>query len=257
MTTPTRLPTNEPKTETPKLEVPNTEMPKTALEDEAKDDAQGEAAIPSQAVAVVEPDPVTSLEPNPVESPRDTLDPPEAGEDASPKQGTFHSLVELIHDLAIAVVICVLLITYVVQAFKVQGTSMSPELHDGERILVNKFMYHFSDIARGDVVVFWYPEDPELSFIKRIIALPGETVEIKSGAVFVDGVSIDESYVTSAHADRRSHPSQEIRPGHYFVLGDNRRGSNDSRSWGLVPERYIYGRAFVRIWPPSDVGLVQ
>ncbi|TDI48320.1 MAG: signal peptidase I [Acidobacteria bacterium] len=251
MTTPTRFPPNEPKTETSELEVPNTEMPRTALGDEA----QGEAVVPSQSAAVVEPDPALSLESKSVESPRDM--PPEAGEDVPPKPGTFRSIVELVHDLAIAVVICVLLITYVVQAFKVQGTSMSPELKDGERILVNKFMYHFSDIARGDVVVFWYPEDPELSFIKRIIALPGETVEIKSGDVFVDGVLIHESYVTSAHADRRSHPSQEIRPGHYFVLGDNRRGSNDSRSWGLVPERYIYGRAFVRIWPPSDVGLVQ
>jgi len=262
LTTPIRFPPNEPRTETSELEDPNTEMPRTALEDEA----QGEVVVPSPSAAVVEPAPAPvvlepesapSLESKPVESPCDIVDPLAAGEDAPPKPGTFHSIVELVHDLAIAVVICVLLITYVVQAFKVQGTSMSPELQDGERILVNKFMYHFSDIARGDVVVFWYPEDPELSFIKRIIALPGETLEIKSGDVYVDGVLIDESYVASAHADRRSHPSQEIRPGHYFVLGDNRRGSNDSRSWGLVPERYIYGRAFVRIWPPSDVGLVQ
>ncbi len=134
---------------------------------------------------------------------------------------------------------------------------MSPELHDGERILVNKFIYRFADIERSDVVVFWYPEDPELSFIKRVIGLPGETVEVRNGDVYVDGVLIAETYVFPENADHRGFAAQEIRPGHYFVLGDNRRGSNDSRSWGLVPERYIYGKAFVRIWPPREVGAVE
>ena len=177
----------------------------------------------------------------------------EKGDKARP----FQSLIDLLHDLAIAVVVCVVLITYVVQAFKVQGTSMSPELLDGERILVNKFLYRFAEIERGDVVVFWYPEDPELSFIKRVVGLPGETIDVRNGKVYVDGVLIDEPYVIVDNADHRSFASQEIRPGHYFVLGDNRRGSNDSRSWGLVPERYIYGKAFVRIWPPKDVGAVD
>ncbi len=173
------------------------------------------------------------------------------------KPQRFQSLVDLLHDLAIAVVVCVLLITYVVQAFKVQGTSMSPELKDGERILVNKFLYYFGDIDRGDVVVFWYPEDPELSFIKRVVALPGETVEIRSGAVYVNGTLIEEAYVAGANADLRSFDAVEVRPGHYFVLGDNRNGSNDSRSWGQVPERYIYGKAVLRIWPPREVGVVH
>jgi signal peptidase I len=173
------------------------------------------------------------------------------------KTGRFQSLVDLLHDLAIAVVVCVLLITYVVQAFKVQGTSMSPELKDGERILVNKFLYYFGEIERGDIVVFWYPEDPKLSFIKRVVALPGETVEIRSGAVFVNGTLIDEPYVSGANADLRSFPPHEIRAGHFFVLGDNRKGSNDSRSWGLVPERYIYGKAFLCIWPPREAGVVD
>lgn len=188
---------------------------------------------------------------------RANVDPSPPGEKAAAKPRPFQSLVDLLHDLAIAVVVCVLLITYVVQAFKVQGTSMSPELLDGERILVNKFLYRFADIERGDVVVFWYPEDPNLSFIKRVVGLPGETVEIRDGDVYVDGVLIDEPYVVVNNADRRSFASLEIRPGHYFVLGDNRRGSNDSRSWGLVPERYVYGKAFVRIWPLSDVGAVD
>jgi signal peptidase I len=173
------------------------------------------------------------------------------------KAKRFQSLVDLLHDLAIAVVVCVLLITYVVQAFKVQGTSMSPELRDGERILVNKFLYYFGDIHRGDVVVFWYPEDPELSFIKRVVALPGETVEIRSGTVLVNGSPIDEPYVAGPNADLRTFESQEVKPGHFYVLGDNRKGSNDSRSWGLVPKRYIYGKAFLRIWPPRDFGVVD
>ena len=174
-----------------------------------------------------------------------------------PRVRPFRHIVDLLHDLAIAVVICVLLITYVVQAFKVQGTSMAPQLRDGERILVNKIGYRVGDIERGDVVVFWYPEDPELSFIKRVVGLPGEIVEVRHGEVYIDDAPLGESYVESDNADRRSFAPQEVRPGHYFVLGDNRRGSNDSRSWGLVPERYIYGKAFLRIWPPSDVGLID
>lgn len=169
----------------------------------------------------------------------------------------FAALIDLLHDLAVAVVVCVLLITYVVQAFKVQGTSMSPELADGERILVNKLLYRFWDIHRDDVVVFWYPEDPDLSFIKRVIGLPGETVEIRSGTVYVDGKRLEEDYVSTANADHRSFPALTIRPGHYFVLGDNRKGSNDSRSWGLVPQKYIYGKAVLKIWPIGDVGLVR
>ena len=134
---------------------------------------------------------------------------------------------------------------------------MSPELADGERILVNKFLYYFGEIERGDVVVFWYPEDPELSFIKRVVALPGESVEIKTGNVYVEGRLVNEPYVIPRNADQRSHAPLQVRPGHYFVMGDNRRGSNDSRSWGLVPTRYIYGKAFVRIWPLSKVGAVR
>ena len=166
-------------------------------------------------------------------------------------------LVDLLHDLTIAVVVCALLITYVVQAFKVQGTSMAPELIDGERILVNKFIYNFRPIERGDVVVFWYTEDPDVSFIKRVVGLPGDTVEIIRGEVLVNGEPLSEPYVEAEHADRRNYRAEEIRPGHYFVLGDNRRGSNDSRSWGLVPRRYIYGQAFLRIWPPDELGFIR
>jgi signal peptidase I len=112
-------------------------------------------------------------------------------------------------------------------------------------------------IDRGDVVVFWYPEDPEVSFIKRIVGLPGDRIEINSGVVLVNGKPVREPYVKAELADDRSYPPREVRAGHYFVMGDNRQGSNDSRSWGLVPERYIYGKAFFRIWPLDEVGMVE
>jgi signal peptidase I len=218
------------------------------IEPSGWNETEGEAAAapPSEAVAeapAVSDDPSTPA--------------PDVAQPAEVKARPFQSLLDLLHDLAIAVVVCVLLITYVVQAFKVQGTSMSPELLDGERILVNKFFHYVTDVHRGDVVVFWYPEDPELSFIKRIVALPGENVEIRSGAVYVNGSLLDETYVEPEKADHRSFPPLEVRPGHFFVLGDNRRGSNDSRTWGLVPERYIYGKAFMKIWPPGEIGLVR
>jgi signal peptidase I len=177
--------------------------------------------------------------------------------EAATRHRPLRHVVDLLHDLTIAVVVCALLITYVVQAFKVQGTSMSPELVDGERILVNKFVYNFRPIERGDVVVFWYTEDPDVSFIKRVVGLPGDTVEIIRGEVLVNGEPLSEPYVEAEHADRHNYPAEEVRPGHYFVLGDNRRGSNDSRSWGLVPRRYIYGKAFLRIWPPDQLGFIR
>jgi signal peptidase I len=167
------------------------------------------------------------------------------------------TVANLLHDLAIAVVICFLLITYLVQAFRVQGMSMSPELIDGERILVNKFLYHFRPIERGDVVVFWYPEDPDVSFIKRVVALPRDRIEIIAGRVYVNDEPVEELYVASSNADDRSYPPRDVRPGHYFVLGDNRHGSNDSRSWGFVPHRYIYGKAFLRIWPLDKLGIID
>jgi len=234
--------------------------PLAQMEPELAIEGSGAAALVAEPVASTKPAPEPAdpgLDAQAVAANEASPDEEESPAETSRKQSTFQSILDLLHDLAIAVVVCVLLITYVVQAFKVQGTSMSPELHDGERILVNKFIYRVDEIERGDIVVFWYPEDPELSFIKRIVGLPGENVELRDGDVFVDGEEIDESYVVAENADLRSLAAQEIRPGHYFVLGDNRRGSNDSRSWGLVPKRYIYGKAFVRIWPPSQIGGVE
>ena len=164
---------------------------------------------------------------------------------------------EFLHDLSVAVLFCFFLITFVAQAFRVQGTSMEPLLADGERIVVNKFIYRFRAIDRGDVVVFWYPRDPSVSFIKRVVALPGDTVEIRSGRLIRNGQAVDESYLPAAFRDNDQFPATEIPKGFYFVLGDHRRSSNDSRSWGEVPERYIYGRAVFRFWPLGRMGAIH
>ncbi len=164
---------------------------------------------------------------------------------------------ELLHDLSVAVLFCFFLITFVAQAFRVQGTSMLPLLEDGERIIVNKFIYRFHSIERGDVVVFWYPRDPAVSFIKRVVGLPGDTVEIRSGQLFVNGQSVREDYLAPRFRDDDSFSPTVVHKGYYFVLGDHRNSSNDSRSWGEVPEKYIYGRAVYRFWPVSKLGPIH
>ncbi len=179
---------------------------------------------------------------------------------SAPAQGAaraWRAVWEFLHDLSVAVLFCFFLITFVAQAFRVQGTSMEPLLADGERIVVNKFIYRFRPIDRGDVVVFWYPRDPTVSFIKRVVGLPGDTVEIRSGRVIVNGQAIDESYLPASFRDSDDFPPTEIGKGFYFVLGDHRRSSNDSRTWGEVPEKYIYGRAVFRFWPFDRVGPIR
>ena len=179
------------------------------------------------------------------------------GARASSGSRAWRAVWEFLHDLSVAVLFCFFLIAFVAQAFRVQGTSMEPLLQDGERIVVNKFVYRFRPIERGDVVVFWYPRDPSVSFIKRVVALPGDSVEIRSGRLLVNGVAVRESYLPDAFRDSDSFPATQIAKGFYFVLGDHRRSSNDSRSWGEVPERYIYGRAVFRFWPLARMGPIR
>jgi signal peptidase I len=155
------------------------------------------------------------------------------------------------------VLFCFFLITFVAQAFRVQGTSMLPMLEDGERIVVNKLVYRFQPIRRGDVVVFWYPKDPSVSFIKRVAGVPGDLVEIKRGVLYVNSAPVQEDYVRRQYRDGETRAPVEVPKGYYYVLGDHRRGSNDSRTWGEVPERYIYGRAFFRFWPLSKLGFIE
>jgi len=170
----------------------------------------------------------------------------------------WRAAVELLHDISIAVVFCFLLITFVAQAFRVQGPSMMPLLEDGERIVVNKLVYRMAAIKRGDVVVFWYPHDPSVSYIKRVAALPGDIVELRDGELYVNAQHVEEPYVLPDYRDPQSNlPPIQVQKGFYFVLGDHRNMSLDSRSWGEVPQKYIYGKALFRFWPLPKISLIR
>ncbi|MFL6286189.1 MAG: signal peptidase I [Pyrinomonadaceae bacterium] len=165
----------------------------------------------------------------------------------------------LFRDLVFALMIMALVLVFVAQPVKVEGTSMLPRLHDGERIFVNKLIYYgLPDIERGDIVVFWFPDAPSKSYIKRVIGLPGETVQMRAGRIFVNGKELKEPYLDpTLNAAPEDKPPTYVRPHYYFVMGDNRDNSSDSRSWGLVPEKYIYGKALFRYWPPSKASVIR
>jgi signal peptidase I len=134
-----------------------------------------------------------------------------------------------------------------------------PALVDQERIFINKFVYRLGigDIQRGDLVVFWFPQDPTKSYIKRVIGIPGDVVEVDNGAVIVNGKRLDEPYVMDQYRDRQSMSLYSVQPEEYFVLGDHRSSSNDSRSWGAVPRKYIYGKAVFVYWPVDKIGVLK
>jgi len=159
-------------------------------------------------------------------------------------------------DLLIAAALAIVIIVFLYQPVKVEGTSMAPLLDNEERIFINKFLYHFGPIERSDIVVFWYPLDRSKSFIKRVIALPGETVEVRSGRVYVDGRLLDEPYVPAQFADSGSYGPARIVADEYFVMGDHRSSSNDSRVFGTVPSRFIYGKAVFAYWPVTRFGTI-
>ncbi len=165
----------------------------------------------------------------------------------------------LLRDLIFALMFAALAVVFVIQPVKVEGTSMLPRLHDGERIFVNKLIYYgLPKLQRGDIIVFWYPNDPSKSYIKRIIGLPGETVEVREGRILINHVELQEPYLDPQL--NLSHSSQspvQVREHYYFVMGDNRDHSSDSRFWGLVPEKYIYGKALLRYWPLSSAQFIS
>jgi len=162
-----------------------------------------------------------------------------------------------LRDLLFSVAASFLIITFLYQPVRVEGTSMQPELKDQDRLFINKFVYHFESISRGDVVVFHYPLDPSKSYIKRVIALPGDTLRIDDGRVYVNGKRIKEPYVPSRYRDTRSLPEMVIPPNEYFVMGDHRSISSDSRDFGPVPRNLIYGKAAFVYWPADNMGVVK
>ena len=178
--------------------------------------------------------------------------------DAKPAPTAAHSLRNEIRvwtrDLLIAIGLALVIIVFLYQPVKVEGTSMAPLLSDQERIFINKFVYRFEPIQRRDVVVFWYPLDRSKSFIKRIIGLPGEMVEIRQGIVYVNGRAIEEPYVPTQYEDMSDFGPIRVPRDSYFVMGDHRISSNDSRVFGPVASKYIYGRAVFAYWPVDHFG---
>ena len=162
-------------------------------------------------------------------------------------------------DLLLSVVIAIVVILFLYQPVKVEGTSMMPALQDKERIFINKFVYRagIGKIERGDMVVFWYPNDQTKSYIKRVIGLPGDTVSVNDGVVFVNGSQIEESYVPDEYRDHQTCAPMKVSGDNYFVLGDHRSSSNDSRSWGTVPSHLIYGKAVFVYWPIDKLGVLR
>lgn len=137
----------------------------------------------------------------------------------------------------------------------VRGSSMNPGIHDGDRIVIDPWAYVFGAVERGDVVVLKYPLDPHVDYIKRVIGIPGDEVVIEAGRVWVNGQALHEPYV--ADADPLSRLATRVKPAHYFVLGDNRPRSSDSRDFGQVPAEYVRGRVEVRLWPFERLGAVR
>lgn len=162
-----------------------------------------------------------------------------------------------IRDLLVSLLASLFIITFVYQPVKVEGTSMQPRLGNQDRLFINKFVYHFEKIERGDVVVFHYPLDPRKSYIKRIIALPGDQIWIRDGNVYLNGKLQKESYVPAKYRDHWSQPPLVVPPHDYFVMGDHRSISSDSRDWGPVPRKDIYGKAAFVYWPTDDIGVVH
>ncbi len=190
---------------------------------------------------------------------------PDAPDPASPASKTSpsgspaaHSLRNEIRvwtrDLLIAIGLALVIIVFLYQPVKVEGTSMAPLLSDQERIFINKFVYRFEPIERGDVVVFWYPLDRTKSFIKRVVGLPGEVVEIRQGIVYVDSAPLAEPYVPPQYEDLSDFGPMRVPRENYFVMGDHRISSNDSRVFGPVASRFIYGRAVFAYWPVDHFG---
>ena len=162
-----------------------------------------------------------------------------------------------LRDLLVSAAVSVLIITFLYQPVRVEGTSMLPRLEDHDRLFINKFVYEIASIHRGDVVVFHYPRDPEKSYIKRVIAVSGDRLRIDRGRVWLNGEPLSEDYVPDAFRDTRSMAEMLVPEDTYFMMGDHRSISSDSREFGPVDRSLIYGKAVFVYWPAHDAGVVR
>ncbi len=180
--------------------------------------------------------------------------PPEWGATSSP--GCLARLAALISELVQTVLIAGLLflaVNFVTARIRVEGNSMEPSLHDGEFVVVNRLAYRWAIPARGDIIVFRFPLDPERRFIKRIVGLPGDEVRVLDGAVLVNGELLAEPYIASAP---RYSGEWVVGSDELFVLGDNRNNSSDSQNWGMLPMEAVIGKAIFVYWPLNEISLI-
>ncbi len=177
---------------------------------------------------------------------------PEVAKAVAP--GVVHSW---LRDLLVSVVVSAFIIVFLYQPVRVEGTSMLPVLEDQDRLFINKVAYRVGPVERGDVVVFLYPHDHSKSYIKRVIAGPGDAIRIDEGRVYVNGTALKEPYVPRRYTDERSLPEMVVPPEEYFVMGDHRSISSDSRDFGPVERGLIYGKAAFVYWPVGQMGVVR
>ena len=168
-----------------------------------------------------------------------------------------NSLALWLRDLLVSAAASVLIITFLYQPVRVEGTSMLPRLEDRDRLFINKFVYRIEAVERGDIVVFHYPRDPEKSYIKRVIAVPGDRIRIDRGQVWLNGRALREGYVPEEYRDTRSMAEMVVPDDSYFMMGDHRSISSDSREFGPVERSLIYGKAVFVYWPAKDAGVVR
>ncbi len=154
-----------------------------------------------------------------------------------------------VRTLASAAVYATLIVTFGFQVARVEGQSMAPTLADQDRLIVNKLRYRLTSPQRGDIVMLYYPLNPDKSFVKRVIAEEGDTVRVVDGRVYVNDVPMRDDFVPAEYRSHDDWGPQVIPEGYYFVMGDHRNNSSDSRHWGFVPKKYIIGKVQVRWWP--------
>jgi signal peptidase I len=168
-----------------------------------------------------------------------------------------NGLASWVRDVLVSVAVSAFIITFLYQPVRVEGTSMLPMLQNQDRLFINKMAYRVGEIHRGDVVVFLYPHDHTKSYIKRVIAVGGDELRIDHGQVYVNGKALEESYVPPRFTDDRSQPEMVVPPHAYFVMGDHRSISSDSRDFGPVEGDLIYGKAAFVYWPIEQIGVVR
>lgn len=162
------------------------------------------------------------------------------------------SLVRELFETGLLILMLALLVNSITVRFQVQGTCMEPTLHDGQYLIVSRLTYWVHPPERGDIIILQPPDDPDQDYVKRIVGLPGERIEIQGGSVWIDGIQLEEPYVVIPPTYTSA---WELGEGEYFVLGDNREGANDSHNWGVLLRESIIGKAWLCYWPPEEWGL--